>query len=590
MVTVPGFYSAYSGPVNSSSAWAMQMVAFRAAAPQPSDTIAPTVSVTPPTSGTGTITVTVSASDTGTGVAGVLLQVDGIPFGTAATASPYTFSLNTAKFSNGSHTLTASAFDFANNTATSSPVSVAFSNSSPGNPVQSGVWSGTVPLPIVSVNSVYLPSGKVLMWDGELSERLPSSGTLSTNTFDWVPAPTDIFCTANEQMADGRILVVGGVVTDHVGLPAANLFDASTESWTALPDMTYARWYPTATILPDGRVIVTSGEQTGVATDALVEEIYDPSTNTWSPLSKAPFPYDYDYPHNFLLPDGRILAAAASEWSIVSQVLDLNASTWTAVGGSTALNGGSSAMYLPYKILKTGHYDNPNVTQTPIGCHGLRPRHESDFPCMAPSGLDGISRGPTTTPLFSRTAPCWSPAAAHNHRREMSHDAVLPAELWSPTTETWKTLASMSAPRLYHSEGLLLPDGRVLISGGGRFNDDTEPVYQYSAEFFSPPYLFKNSGERPTITSAPSQLSYGKNFTVATPNAAQIAMVSLIRFGSVTHSINMSQRFLRLSFTAGSGSLSIVAPANANLAPPGNYMLFIVDTTGVPSVAAAVHF
>jgi hypothetical protein len=89
-----------------------------------------------------------------------------------------------------------------------------------------------------------------------------------------------------------------------------------------------------------------------------------------------------------------------------------------------------------------------------------------------------------------------------------------------------------------------------------------------SAEFFSPPYLFKNSGVRPTITSAPSQLSYGQNFTVATPNAAQIAMVSLIRFGSVTHCINMSQRFLPLS-------LKHCSPANANLAPPGNYMLLL---------------
>src|SRR5207249_5812323 len=125
-----------------------------------------------------------------------------------------------------------------------------------------------------------------------------------------------------------------------------------------------------------------------------------------------------------------------------------------------------------------------------------------------------------------------------------------------------------------------------LISGGGRFNEVVAPTDQFTAEFFAPPYLFK--GPRPMITSAPSQLSYGQNFTVQTPDAARISKVSLIRFGSVTHDINMTQRFLPLSFSVGSGSLSITAPANANLAPAGNYMLFLVDTNGIPSVAAVI--
>ncbi len=105
---------------------------------------------------------------------------------------------------------------------------------------------------------------------------------------------------------------------------------------------------------------------------------------------------------------------------------------------------------------------------------------------------------------------------------------------------------------------------------------------------FTPPYLFK--GPRPTITSAPSQLSYAQNFTVQTPDAASIATVSLIRLGTMTHTFTMDQRYVPLTFTAGSGSLTVSAPANANLAPPGYYMLFLVSSSGVPSVAQILKF
>jgi hypothetical protein len=165
--------------------------------------------------------------------------------------------------------------------------------------------------------------------------------------------------------------------------------------------------------------------------------------------------------------------------------------------------------------------------------------------------------------------------------------AILPAEVWSPATETWTTLAAMSGPRLYHSEALLLPDARVLVLGGGRFDDVTVPTDQFNAEFFSPPYLFK--GPRPVIASAPATLQLGGTFSVQTPDAARIASVSLIRLASVTHAINMAQRFVPLSFTAAAGSLTVTAPPDANVATPGNYMLFLVDTNGVPSVAAPVR-
>ena len=83
-------------------------------------------------------------------------------------------------------------------------------------------------------------------------------------------------------------------------------------------------------------------------------------------------------------------------------------------------------------------------------------------------------------------------------------------------------------------------------------------------------------------------VSYGSPFQVQTPNAADIASVVLVRPGTPTHAFDMDQRFVGLSFTAGSGVLNVTAPPNGNIAPPGYYMLFVLNTAGVPSVAKFV--
>jgi hypothetical protein len=88
----------------------------------------------------------------------------------------------------------------------------------------------------------------------------------------------------------------------------------------------------------------------------------------------------------------------------------------------------------------------------------------------------------------------------------------------------------------------------------------------------------------------PAQLQLGQSFVVQTPDAARIAKVALVRLSNVTHAFNQNQRFLPLAFTPGTGALTVTAPATSNLAPPGYYWLFLVDTNGVPSVAAPVQF
>ena len=150
----------------------------------------------------------------------------------------------------------------------------------------------------------------------------------------------------------------------------------------------------------------------------------------------------------------------------------------------------------------------------------------------------------------------------------------------------------MQITRQYHSTTLLLPDGRVLSSGGGICGTCDQVGYlAKNAEIFSPPYLFDADGTlaaRPAIDAAPTATSYGAAMEIATANPASISKVALVRLGAVTHSVNMEQRYIPLSFTAGATSITATAPANANVAPPGPYMLFIIDANGVPSVARMV--
>jgi hypothetical protein len=161
---------------------------------------------------------------------------------------------------------------------------------------------------------------------------------------------------------------------------------------------------------------------------------------------------------------------------------------------------------------------------------------------------------------------------------------VLRAELWNPVSETWTTLPAMKVTRGYHSTAVLLPDGRVLVAGGGQ--GALAAGNHNNAEIYSPAYLFK--GARPRVTAVPTAVTYGQAFSITTPDAAAIEKVSLIGLGSVTHAFDANQRFASLHYSVAGGGLRVTAPANGNIAPPGYYLLFIVNGKGVPSVAKMI--
>jgi hypothetical protein len=171
----------------------------------------------------------------------------------------------------------------------------------------------------------------------------------------------------------------------------------------------------------------------------------------------------------------------------------------------------------------------------------------------------------------------------HEHRPGVRHRAPHPASL------RWSTLCDIHVPRLYHSGALLLPDATVLVVGkDGHFNPDPFHYPEHRAEIFSPPYCFR--GPRPRIATAPTRAAYGESFAVGAADSTAVATAVLIGPASVTHSLQMGQRFVELLITARSAvDVTVEAPPDALVAPPGHYMLFLVSAGGVPSVARFLH-
>jgi hypothetical protein len=165
------------------------------------------------------------------------------------------------------------------------------------------------------------------------------------------------------------------------------------------------------------------------------------------------------------------------------------------------------------------------------------------------------------------------------------HDplAVMEPELFDPATETWRPLASMAVDRLYHSNALLLPDGRVATFG----SNPATGMAELRIEIYDPPYLFK--GSRPRIEAAPKEATRGGEIEIATPDALTIEAVVLIRPGVTTHCVNADQRYVGLEIIARQADrLRSRLPTQPGVAPSGYYLLFIVRA-GVPSEATFVQ-
>ena len=512
-------------------------------------------------------------------------------------------------------------------------------HTSAGHP--NGVWS-TLPfaMPINPVHASLLHTGKILIVAGSGNCPPQQAGCpqgpqysqgaalldLSSSGITTMPISWDMFCNGMSIMQDGRVLINGGTKsygalavvgaqgdTPFTGTANTSIFDPSTESFVDVTPTAHGRWYPTVTELNDGRMMTTSGLNDTDGGNNNTSEIWD--GQHWSAeIQGNPHISDFPgfqfplYPRMHLLPTGHVFYSAPT-----SAALDFDPSrqTWTLVAwtiypGQNDPNGeriyGTSVLlpltpennYSPKVMILGG--DNPATDTT-------------ELIDLSPAGAQFSAACPNY-------APCWVPGPKMAQRRVEMEATILPngkvlvdggsaadedattaslqAEIYDPATSSFSPAGSNAFPRLYHNVQLLLPDGTVALTGG----NPEQGVFENHIEIYQPSYLFNSDGSpaaRPHIAAgAPSAVTYSQSFTLPTPDASDIASVVLMKAGSVTHSFDMDQRYVGLSFTAGqgatsSGSLTVAGPPNSNIAPPGYYMLFLVNKAGTPSLASWVQ-
>ena len=499
-----------------------------------------------------------------------------------------------------------------------------------------GMWS-TLPItmPINPIHAALLHTGKILVVSGSgncpptmagcpSGPQYPHGAALmdlSTNKITTISTSWDMFCNGMSIMQDGRVLINGGTKgygslevvgvaaeIPFTGLANTSIFDPGTESMVDVTPTAHGRWYPTVTELNDGRMMTTSGLNDTDGNNNNTSEIWDgqkwsaeiPGDPHISDFPEFGFPL---YPRMHLLPTGHVFYSAPS-----SATIDFNPTnqTWTLVAwttypGPNDPNGeriyGTSVLlpltpqnnYSPKVMILGG--DNPATDTTEL--------------------IDLSPTGAQLSAACPNYAPCWVPGPKMAQPRVEMEATILPngkvlvdggsakdedastasmkAEIYDPATNSFSSAGSNAFPRLYHNVQLLLPDGTVALMGG----NPEQGVFENHIEIYQPSYLFNADGSlatRPTIgANAPSSISYDGSFNVPTPDASSIASVVLMKAGSVTHSFDMDQRYVGLSFTAGSGSLTVTGPPNSNIAPPGFYMFFLVNRSGTPSLARWVQ-
>jgi Domain of unknown function (DUF1929)/Ricin-type beta-trefoil lectin domain len=470
-------------------------------------------------------------------------------------------------------------------------------------PGKSGSWSPVVDTPVVPVFEAVLPNGKVLIWDSvgdNAAESYPEHNF--TRAMVWNPANdtykrvdlqgSNIFCSGFAHLGNGNILVAGGNANAKLeGTVQTHVFNWQTETWSRGNDMAAARWYPAVAETANGEEVIVGG---GPAT----AEVYQTNgalraLSGFTKYSARLYPFMGSRPDTQL----GLFGPYATGYTINTSGTGVITATGTRdgitrdYGSFSTYDIGKSVVVGGGKITEGGVANVPTRTAVVVNSStGL-------IPSVTSTGSLSTGRRQFNATLLADgtvLATGGLTSAATSDQVDLNHAATA-AERWDPATGQWTVLASASRIRQYHSTATLLPDGRVMTGGGGVCAICMTVGYlEKNIEYFTPPYLYKKDGSgqraaRPVISTAPTAVGINAKFTISSAQAASIRKVALVGLGDVTHGVDQGQRYVPLKFSASGATLTVTGPPNGGVAPPGYYMLFIVDAAGVPSIAKIVQ-
>ncbi len=384
---------------------------------------------------------------------------------------------------------------------------------------------------------------------------------------------------------------------DFQGLKDAYEFDPIAERYVPVDPMSEARWYPTLVTLKDGRVLTVSGLDDMGEIIPGKNEIYDPATRSWSAGPDRYFP---TYPALFLTGGGRLFYSGSNagygpaDRGRTPGLWDVGTNAFEPVPGleERDMTETSASVLLPPA------QDRKVMI---LGGGGVGESHRSskrtaiaDLSAPAPRYTRGPDLPRPTRYLNAVLTPddkVFTTGGSGDYRGKRGSD-ILHAQFYDPRKRAFRNAADPTVGRDYHSEALLLPDGRIAVFGSNPLFADKAGTrmgaFEKRIEVYTPPYLYRH--HRPALRTGPLVAARGETLTLPGTDRRGVAAVRLMRPSAVTHATDVEQRSVALTLrAAGGGAVAVEIPEDPSLVPAGWYMIFLVDRAGTPSRAAWVH-